>query len=184
MATAAEVVASLNHPSSIIISSCCKTGPGYATPLDAMSGPTETLIYVTCVYSGSLLSLLYSKFSLFVFLILNLVVFVYNGPFKQRCKLLIVVFWLVSLFLVSFSFIIHSMESRLQLILNNYLTNYESDLDSKSLVDRDLMHATSSIYFKSLETELFSFFFCMNEYRIVWSQPHLLICESICNLTT
>lgn len=31
---------------------CCKNGPGYATPLDAMSGPRESLLYVTCVYSG------------------------------------------------------------------------------------------------------------------------------------
>jgi hypothetical protein len=34
-------------------SACCKTGPGYATPLEAMSGPREALIYVTCVYSGT-----------------------------------------------------------------------------------------------------------------------------------
>lgn len=33
---------------------CCgKMGPGYASPLEAMSGPRETLIYVTCVYTGS-----------------------------------------------------------------------------------------------------------------------------------
>ncbi|RYR63722.1 hypothetical protein Ahy_A04g021488 isoform B [Arachis hypogaea] len=32
---------------------CCKTGPGYATPLEAMSGPRETLIYVTAVYTGT-----------------------------------------------------------------------------------------------------------------------------------
>ncbi|GAU39506.1 hypothetical protein TSUD_68700 [Trifolium subterraneum] len=32
---------------------CCKTGPGYATPLDAMSAPKETLIYVTAIYSGT-----------------------------------------------------------------------------------------------------------------------------------
>lgn len=32
---------------------CCKSGPGYATPLEAMSGPRETLIYVTAVYSGT-----------------------------------------------------------------------------------------------------------------------------------
>ncbi|KAG8499868.1 hypothetical protein CXB51_006267 [Gossypium anomalum] len=31
---------------------CCKrTGPGYATPLEAMSGPKEALLYVTCVYN-------------------------------------------------------------------------------------------------------------------------------------
>lgn len=34
---------------------CCKHGPGYATPLEAMAGPREKLIYVTCVYSGILL---------------------------------------------------------------------------------------------------------------------------------
>lgn len=35
--------------------SCCKgrKGPGYATPLDAMAGPRESLLYVTCVYSGN-----------------------------------------------------------------------------------------------------------------------------------
>jgi selenium-binding protein 1 len=33
---------------------CCKSGPGYATPLEAMSGPRETLIYVTAVYSGNI----------------------------------------------------------------------------------------------------------------------------------
>ena len=32
---------------------CCNTGPGYATPLEAMSGPREALIYVTCVYTGT-----------------------------------------------------------------------------------------------------------------------------------
>lgn len=32
---------------------CCKKGPGYATPLEAMSGPRESLIYVTCVYKGN-----------------------------------------------------------------------------------------------------------------------------------
>ncbi|KAI4372801.1 hypothetical protein MLD38_010988 [Melastoma candidum] len=33
---------------------CCRKGPGYATPLDAMrSGPRESLLYVTCVYSGT-----------------------------------------------------------------------------------------------------------------------------------
>ncbi|KAL6009331.1 Selenocysteine insertion sequence-binding protein 2 [Asimina triloba] len=36
-------------------SSCCdgRKGPGYATPLEAMSGPRETLLYVTCVYNGT-----------------------------------------------------------------------------------------------------------------------------------
>ncbi|KAK7247056.1 hypothetical protein RIF29_41932 [Crotalaria pallida] len=33
---------------------CCKSsGPGYATPLDAMSGPKETLLYVIAIYSGT-----------------------------------------------------------------------------------------------------------------------------------
>lgn len=32
---------------------CCKSGPGYATPLDAIKGPRETLIYVTAVYTGT-----------------------------------------------------------------------------------------------------------------------------------
>ncbi|XXG78661.1 hypothetical protein AAC387_Pa08g2561 [Persea americana] len=35
--------------------SCCHgaKGPGYATPLAAMAGPRESLLYVTCVYSGT-----------------------------------------------------------------------------------------------------------------------------------
>ncbi|KAF5185141.1 Selenium-binding protein [Thalictrum thalictroides] len=34
--------------------SCCKKkGPGYATPLEAMSGPKEAILYTTCVYSGT-----------------------------------------------------------------------------------------------------------------------------------
>ncbi|XP_019089468.1 PREDICTED: selenium-binding protein 2 isoform X2 [Camelina sativa] len=32
---------------------CCKSGPGYATPLAAMAGPREKLIYVTALYSGT-----------------------------------------------------------------------------------------------------------------------------------
>ncbi|KAI8004027.1 Protein CELLULOSE SYNTHASE INTERACTIVE 1 [Camellia lanceoleosa] len=32
---------------------CCKGGPGYSSPLAAMSGPRESLIYVTCVYTGT-----------------------------------------------------------------------------------------------------------------------------------
>lgn len=33
---------------------CCKTaGPGYGTPLEAMSGPREAIIYVTCIYTGT-----------------------------------------------------------------------------------------------------------------------------------
>lgn len=32
---------------------CPKTGPGYPSPLAAMSGPKETLLYVTAIYSGT-----------------------------------------------------------------------------------------------------------------------------------
>lgn len=32
---------------------CCKSGPGYATPLAAMAGPREKLIYLTALYSGT-----------------------------------------------------------------------------------------------------------------------------------
>ncbi|CAN1804366.1 Selenium-binding protein 1 [Linum perenne] len=32
---------------------CTNKGPGYATPLQAMSGPKESLLYVTCVYAGT-----------------------------------------------------------------------------------------------------------------------------------
>ncbi|CAN8268651.1 unnamed protein product [Cochlearia groenlandica] len=32
---------------------CCKNGPGYATPLLAMSGPREKLIYVAAIYTGT-----------------------------------------------------------------------------------------------------------------------------------
>uniref|UniRef100_A0A7N0U3B2 Selenium-binding protein n=1 Tax=Kalanchoe fedtschenkoi TaxID=63787 RepID=A0A7N0U3B2_KALFE len=44
------------HPAEAAVTNghgCCKTGPGYATPIAAMSGPRESLIYVTCVYSGT-----------------------------------------------------------------------------------------------------------------------------------
>ncbi|KAL4204596.1 hypothetical protein AMTRI_Chr01g110690 [Amborella trichopoda] len=37
-----------------IQSGCCnQNGPGYATPREAMSGPRENLLYVTCVYTGT-----------------------------------------------------------------------------------------------------------------------------------
>ncbi|KAG5155058.1 hypothetical protein JHK82_013027 [Glycine max] len=32
---------------------CPKSGPGYASPLAAISGPRETLLYVTAIYSGT-----------------------------------------------------------------------------------------------------------------------------------
>lgn len=48
---------------------CCnKKGPGYATPLEAMSGPKETLIYVTCIYTGKLLPFSLIGLNLFCFL--------------------------------------------------------------------------------------------------------------------
>ncbi|KAF5949679.1 hypothetical protein HYC85_011672 [Camellia sinensis] len=57
---------------------CCKGGPWYSSPLAAMSGPRESLIYVTCVYTSNnlpfpSLSLHFSQISLdseFTFLIL------------------------------------------------------------------------------------------------------------------
>ncbi|KAK1591258.1 hypothetical protein Q3G72_004807 [Acer saccharum] len=42
-------VAVIQHAT--VINGCCSHGPGYATPLQAMSGPKEKLLYVTCVYS-------------------------------------------------------------------------------------------------------------------------------------
>ncbi|KAM0044032.1 putative selenium-binding protein [Helianthus debilis subsp. tardiflorus] len=53
---ATEIVVQLQHASigdSKVANRCCKNGPGYATPLDAMAGPKESLIYVTCVYTGA-----------------------------------------------------------------------------------------------------------------------------------
>ncbi|XP_047973178.1 selenium-binding protein 1-like [Salvia hispanica] len=37
----------------VVENGCCNKGPGYASPLQAMSGPNETLIYVTCIYTGT-----------------------------------------------------------------------------------------------------------------------------------
>ena len=31
------------------MSSCCRTGPGYASPMDAVNGPREKILYVTCI---------------------------------------------------------------------------------------------------------------------------------------
>ncbi|KAG7543034.1 Selenium-binding protein [Arabidopsis thaliana x Arabidopsis arenosa] len=51
MATETEVVAPVSKG---VAKGCCKYGgPGYATPLAAMSGPSEKLIYVTAVYTGT-----------------------------------------------------------------------------------------------------------------------------------
>nr|CAC67491.1 selenium binding protein [Lotus japonicus]CAC67492.1 selenium binding protein [Lotus japonicus] len=35
------------------VNGCCKSGPGYASPIESMSGPRESLIYVTAVYAGT-----------------------------------------------------------------------------------------------------------------------------------
>ncbi|KAK1256806.1 Selenium-binding protein 1 [Acorus gramineus] len=56
MATAAVESGLLSDKSrSVGGNGCCahKNGPGYATPIEAMSGPKESLIYVTCVYNGT-----------------------------------------------------------------------------------------------------------------------------------
>lgn len=50
---------------------CCKKGkgPGYATPLEAMAGPKEALIYVTCIYTGNFFfTLLFSPLLIWAFL--------------------------------------------------------------------------------------------------------------------
>lgn len=31
----------------------CECGPGYATPLDAMKGPRETLVYLPCIRTNT-----------------------------------------------------------------------------------------------------------------------------------
>ncbi|KAJ0034298.1 hypothetical protein Pint_25544 [Pistacia integerrima] len=50
---ATDIAVIHNGSVSNIANGCCKNGPGYATPLEAMAGPREKLIYVTCVYSGT-----------------------------------------------------------------------------------------------------------------------------------
>ena len=52
MVTNTEVVAPASNG---VDGGCCKSGPGYASPPAAMSGPSEKLIYVTAVYTGTLL---------------------------------------------------------------------------------------------------------------------------------
>ncbi|XP_033132270.1 selenium-binding protein 1 isoform X3 [Brassica rapa] len=49
MATETKVIAPVGSGEK----GCCKSGPGYATPLAAMSGPREKLIYVIAVYTGT-----------------------------------------------------------------------------------------------------------------------------------
>lgn len=56
MASAAvEKAATHLEPSHAGGGACCgaKGGPGYASPLAAMEGPREGLLYVTCVYNGT-----------------------------------------------------------------------------------------------------------------------------------
>ncbi|WMV48348.1 hypothetical protein MTR67_041733 [Solanum verrucosum] len=50
MATDMEVLQ--NGKAAAAVNGCCKKGPGYASPLAAMDGPKESLIYVTCIYTG------------------------------------------------------------------------------------------------------------------------------------
>ena len=40
----------ISHP---FISECCSNGPGYKTPLDAMKGPREKIVYLPCIYSNT-----------------------------------------------------------------------------------------------------------------------------------
>lgn len=47
------------HENSSAGGHCCSTlssGPGYASPVDALKGPREKLLYITAVYTGSLFS--------------------------------------------------------------------------------------------------------------------------------
>ena len=52
----------------VVENGCCNKGPGYASPLQAMSGPNETLIYVTCIYTGNIST--YFPFNFLVFTLL------------------------------------------------------------------------------------------------------------------
>ena len=40
----------LCHP--YVAELCKDCGPGYSTPLDAMKGPKEKLLYIPCIYNG------------------------------------------------------------------------------------------------------------------------------------
>lgn len=51
MANAIDVVV-LEHATVENNHCCMDKGPGYATPLLAMAGPRENLLYVTCIYTG------------------------------------------------------------------------------------------------------------------------------------
>lgn len=56
MAGVVDMVPAVTAAESGERNTCCtniKKGPGYSSPLEAMKGPREALIYVTCVYNGS-----------------------------------------------------------------------------------------------------------------------------------
>ncbi|CAI9763042.1 unnamed protein product [Fraxinus pennsylvanica] len=51
---ATDVVVVVQHAA--MNGGCCKKGPGYALPLEAMADLRESLIYVTYVYTGNFIS--------------------------------------------------------------------------------------------------------------------------------
>ncbi|XP_043721850.1 selenium-binding protein 2-like [Telopea speciosissima] len=53
MASVAVQHATVSDKVNGLENSCCSKGPGYASPLEAMSGPKESILYVACVYSGT-----------------------------------------------------------------------------------------------------------------------------------
>lgn len=56
MATAlVDKIKSVIQPHHETTGHCCSTlssGPGYASPLEALKGPREKLLYITAVYTG------------------------------------------------------------------------------------------------------------------------------------
>lgn len=91
---------------------CCKGGgPGYATPIEAMSGPRERLIYVTCVYSGKSYLLLFIIHNLFLSLFFLVFFLFYNSLIclipliSVKITLIILIKKIISFYcLVSFSY--------------------------------------------------------------------------------
>ncbi|KAJ4955307.1 hypothetical protein NE237_012090 [Protea cynaroides] len=53
MATVVVQHATVSEKINGIGNGCCGKGPGYASPIEAMSGPKESIVYVTCIYSGT-----------------------------------------------------------------------------------------------------------------------------------
>lgn len=54
MASGTDVVV-VEHATVAENNACCKNkGPGYGSPLQAMAGPREKLLYVTCIYTGKI----------------------------------------------------------------------------------------------------------------------------------